>query len=109
MRVHIQAADRATQAVSERLQDSRIPAATADPVWVDDILQIPEVLFGGKDLLKTADTSSAESNSSGLCYGAVQHWIFFNRLGNLDLKTEDEQEKAKTGWCFAFINNVGFM
>lgn len=65
------------QTVSENLRDSWIPTATTDPVSVDDTLRISEVLFIRKDLLRTSDWSSTESNTSGLCYCAVQHWIFF--------------------------------
>lgn len=55
--------------------------------------------------------SSTESNTSGLCYYAVQHKVNFllTRLENFDLTTKDEQVKLHTGGWFAFRNNVCFI
>lgn len=103
----------------ESLQDSWILTAITAPASVEDILQIPEVLFSfiRKHLLKnlvllsTNKISSTESKTSGLCYCVVQRTVDFllTRSENLDLKTEDEQVEPNTGALFAFRNNMGFI
>lgn len=108
MCVHVQPADRATQAGSESLQDSWIPAATTEPVSVDDILQIPEVLFTGKDLLRTTDSSSAESNTSGLLLCSTTLNFLLTGWGTLISKKKMDK-KNPMQVSFAFINNVRFM
>lgn len=105
--------------VLESLQDSWILTVITAPASVEDTLQIPEDLFSfirkhlltALILLPTNKISSVESNTSGLCYCAVQHTLNFllTRSENLDLKTEDEQVKPNTAGWFAIRNNVGFM